>query len=173
MSSTLAAILVDNPVKYGLLKEKLCILIKISLSLSNWQQVSIGPCKGLTPNRQQFITWNNDDAIYWPPILLWGHSGLIRFIPPQRCSRDVPDGRVHLSTCLSVLYSILSVLKIRTICLARDLWKLARSCKQLHLVVVIVIFTRGQFWPSGIVVACVCLSVCVSVRASITSLSAR
>ena len=23
------------------------------------------------------------------------------------------------------------------------------------------IFTRGQFWPSGIVVACVCLSVCV------------
>ena len=26
-----------------------------------------------------------------------------------------------------------------------------------------VIFTRGQFWPSGIVVACVCLSVCVSV----------
>ena len=24
-------------------------------------------------------------------------------------------------------------------------------------------FTRGQFWPSGIVVACVCLSVCVSV----------
>ena len=27
----------------------------------------------------------------------------------------------------------------------------------------IFIFTRGQFWPSGIVVACVCLSVCVSV----------
>ena len=25
------------------------------------------------------------------------------------------------------------------------------------------IFTRGQFWPSGIVIACVCLSVCVSV----------
>ena len=25
------------------------------------------------------------------------------------------------------------------------------------------IITRGQFWPSGIVVACVCLSVCVSV----------
>ena len=25
------------------------------------------------------------------------------------------------------------------------------------------LFTRGQFWPSGIVVACVCLSVCVSV----------
>ena len=25
-------------------------------------------------------------------------------------------------------------------------------------------FTRGQFWPSGIVVACVCLSVCPSIR---------
>ena len=24
-------------------------------------------------------------------------------------------------------------------------------------------FTRGQFWPSGIVIACVCVSVCVSV----------
>ena len=27
------------------------------------------------------------------------------------------------------------------------------------------VFTRGQFWPSGIVVACVCLSVCPSVCA--------
>ena len=35
------------------------------------------------------------------------------------------------------------------------------------------IFTRGQFWPSGIVVACVCLCVCPSVCASITSLSTR
>ena len=26
------------------------------------------------------------------------------------------------------------------------------------------VFTRGQFWPSGIVVACVCLSVCPSIR---------
>ena len=29
---------------------------------------------------------------------------------------------------------------------------------------VLAIFTRGQFWPSGIVVACVCLCVCVSVN---------
>ena len=29
-----------------------------------------------------------------------------------------------------------------------------------------IFFTRGQFWPSGIVVACVCLSVCPSVRPS-------
>ena len=36
------------------------------------------------------------------------------------------------------------------------------------------IFTRGQFWPSGIVVACVCVSVCPCVRVcvSITGLSA-
>ena len=37
------------------------------------------------------------------------------------------------------------------------------------------IFTRGQFWPSGIVVACVCVCtcVCVSVCPSIMSLSER
>ena len=28
----------------------------------------------------------------------------------------------------------------------------------------ILLFTRGQFWPSGIVVACVCLCVCLSVN---------
>ena len=32
--------------------------------------------------------------------------------------------------------------------------------------VIALVFTRGQFWPSGIVVACVCLSVCPSVRQS-------
>ena len=37
------------------------------------------------------------------------------------------------------------------------------------------IFTRGQFWPSGIVVACVCVCVCLSVClcVSITCLSTR
>ena len=38
--------------------------------------------------------------------------------------------------------------------------------KKFHLIKYLLttfIFTRGQFWPSGIVVACVCLSVCVSV----------
>ena len=29
------------------------------------------------------------------------------------------------------------------------------------------VFTRGQFWPSGIVVACVCVSVCPCVRVSV------
>ena len=32
---------------------------------------------------------------------------------------------------------------------------LSRTCR---------VFTRGQFWPSGIVVACVCVSVCSCVR---------
>ena len=35
----------------------------------------------------------------------------------------------------------------------------------------IVIFTQGQFWPSHIVIACVCLSVCPSVCAITTCLS--
>ena len=35
------------------------------------------------------------------------------------------------------------------------------------------VFTRGQFWPSGIVVACVCVCVCLSICVSITCLSAR
>ena len=35
------------------------------------------------------------------------------------------------------------------------------------------IFTRGQFWPSGIVIAPVCVSVSVCVCVSITCLSAR
>ena len=39
--------------------------------------------------------------------------------------------------------------------------------KYAHCSCFVVIFTRGQFWPSGIVVACVCLSVCPSVRPSV------
>ena len=34
---------------------------------------------------------------------------------------------------------------------------------QPEITSLLMVFTRGQFWPSGIVVACVCLSVCVSV----------
>ena len=33
--------------------------------------------------------------------------------------------------------------------------------------IIIVIITRGPFWPSGIVVASVCLSVCLCVRQSL------
>ena len=33
-----------------------------------------------------------------------------------------------------------------------------RCCKSHHF------FTRGQFWPSGIVIACVCGSVCVCIN---------
>ena len=35
------------------------------------------------------------------------------------------------------------------------------------------LFTRGQFWPSGIVIACVCVSVCVSVCVCINHLLVR
>ena len=47
---------------------------------------------------------------------------------------------------------------------------------QIHFKIKIYpIFTRGQFWPSGIVVACVCVCVyvCVSVCPSIMSLSVQ
>ena len=45
----------------------------------------------------------------------------------------------------------------------------------IYIWLYIPIFTRGQFWPSGIVVACVCVCVCLSVclSVSITCLSAR
>ena len=46
-------------------------------------------------------------------------------------------------------------------------------CRQIFFYGNSIFITLGQFWPSSIVVYCVCLSVCVSVRASITSLSAR
>ena len=36
-------------------------------------------------------------------------------------------------------------------------------CIYIYIYMGYTIFTQGQFWPSGIVVACVCLSVCVSV----------
>ena len=36
-----------------------------------------------------------------------------------------------------------------------------------HLCGEFIIFTRGQFWPSGIVVACVCVCVCVCVCLSV------
>ena len=35
------------------------------------------------------------------------------------------------------------------------------------------LFTRGQFWPSGIVVACVCVSVCPCVRVSVCVCQSR
>ena len=51
-----------------------------------------------------------------------------------------------------------------------------RSHQARRWLTFIYIFTRGQFWPSGIVVVCVCLSVCPSDRPSlcavITCLSA-
>ena len=40
--------------------------------------------------------------------------------------------------------------------------QLQRDTNKFHIV-----FTRGQFWPSGIVVASVCLSVCLCVRQSL------
>ena len=47
-------------------------------------------------------------------------------------------------------------------------FKTIQFCNSFQLTT---IFTQGQFWPSGIVVACVCLHLYVCVCPSITSLS--
>ena len=44
-------------------------------------------------------------------------------------------------------------------------WPRKKFCPQnTKFIAVISIFTRGQFWLSGIVVACVCVCVCLSVN---------
>ena len=57
------------------------------------------------------------------------------------------------------------------ICLLSNLLRAMGLMAYLIRTCIINVFTRAQFWPSGIVVACVCL--CPFVHASITSLSAR
>ena len=53
-------------------------------------------------------------------------------------------------------------------CVARYTWKmlmlLIGKSAVAELNEIYSIFTRGQFWPSGIVVGCVCLSVRLCVR---------
>ena len=39
-----------------------------------------------------------------------------------------------------------------------------KTARHIHKLHVEIIFTRGQFWPSGIVVACVCVSVSLCVN---------
>ena len=43
-------------------------------------------------------------------------------------------------------------------------YKFTFGTRQWRETCTLYIFTRGQFWPSGIVVACVCVCVCVSVN---------
>ena len=44
---------------------------------------------------------------------------------------------------------------------------LQNHLKVINFMLYNMIFTRGQLWPSGIVVACVCLCVCVYVCVSV------
>ena len=67
------------------------------------------------------------------------------------------------------IYPFSNIFNKRMVCFHRISRSLILNSCLIHMSV----FTRGQYWPSGIVVACVCLCVCVSVRVSITSLSAR
>ena len=49
--------------------------------------------------------------------------------------------------------------------------KMEGNCYRIHTISTMtnigIIFTLGQFWPSGIVVACVCVCVCLSVCQSL------
>ena len=42
--------------------------------------------------------------------------------------------------------------------------KVPTTCVSTCLTLIAWVFTRGQYWPSGIVVACVCVYVCLSVN---------
>ena len=44
------------------------------------------------------------------------------------------------------------------------LWQKHEGKELISPILLFFVFTRGQFWPSGIVVACVCVSVCPCVR---------
>ena len=85
------------------LKKKCCMLIQIS-------QHCLG--NGLMPikqaNRRQATGLTNTDPV---------HGNILPYL------------RYQASVCCGPI----TVLKLRAICPARDLWKLARSCKQLYL----------------------------------------
>ena len=59
-------------------KEKFCILIKISLKFARKGQIdnNIGLDNGLAPNRRQVIIWTNADPIHWRIYAAQGGDGL-------------------------------------------------------------------------------------------------
>ena len=89
---------------------------------------------------------------------------------PTRRSRPAWWGNWRRSSVASMLSSLLRwVLMLLSLQGVQQLGKSRppKSGKSLG------VFTRGQFWPSGIVIGCVCGSVCPCVCVSITRLSAR
>ena len=73
-----------------------------------------------------------------------------------------------MAWCFSARAAVATVLITHT-CVSSCLW----VNKNLYCWSAHPFITRGQFWPSGIVVACVCVCVCACVCPSIISLSVQ
>ena len=114
--------------------------------------------------------------------LFMGHCGLIFYFTGAKmkicdevefdrpvyaqCGPDVHDDDKWLDTCTCQLFEfeddgmyILSVSWIKTL-------RLRQNGRLFPDNIFTWIFTQGQFWPSGIVVACVCVCVSPCVRQS-------
>ena len=112
--------------------------------------VNIGSDNGLLPGRRQTIIWTSAG------ILLNGPSGI-----------NFREIWIEIDTVsFEKMYLRMSSAKWRPSC--RGLNALMTSTWMSAS-----IFTRDQFWPSGIVVAYVCLSVCVSVCVCINQMLVR
>ena len=51
--------------EFAMLCDCFCIFIQIPLKFVHEGQIIVGLDKGLVPNRQQAIIWNNDGIVYW------------------------------------------------------------------------------------------------------------
>ena len=65
-----------------------------------------------------------------------------------------------------ILYSFILIFSLLNFCLM-SIPDLSQRCIIFIQLNAMILFTRGQFWPSGIVVACVCVCVCLSVCLSV------
>ena len=123
----------DNIFKCIFLNENVWILIKISLKF-----VPKGPINDI-PSLVQTMAWrrSGDRPLSEPMMVsLLRHIcvALPQWIKDHMCVISdllTLDTRYHRPND-SAPHGI-AVFKITTICLARDLWKLSRSCKQLRL----------------------------------------
>ena len=137
----------------------------LHIQLTHWGRVThicvgklsiIGSDNGLSPNRRQAIIWTNVG------ILLTGILGT-----------NFSEISIEIYTfSFKKMHLKMSSGNWRPFCLGLNVLIWHREVDRLlnfgddasHSRF---FFTRDQFWPSGIVVACVCLCVCPSVRLSV------
>ena len=101
----------------------------------------IGSDNGLSPGRRQAIIWTIAGILLIGPLWTDFIEILIRIQTFSFQENAFENGICEMASICLGLYVLSPTMNL--------------------------IFTRGQFWPSGIVVACVCLSVCPSVRLSV------